>query len=290
MDGQQAIYQASRATLAISDIANLLMDKDFPLTEAGLVAEAIIERAGFRFLAAKGMACASLGRHDEAICYFNRALIYDPNDLESLLGKASALNRIGFFAESLKIIKNVYALSPSNPDAWYLNGIILLQRRDLKDAIHCLEKAVKIDPGHREARNASGNCHYYLGEYTEAMGCYDAIIRIDPAYPKAWYNKGVVLSEIEKYKEALQCYEEVLRINPGVASVWTNKGFCLAMLSHFREAIESFDIALNINPEDVMALNSKAAALHQMGREDEALECAEMVMDLATGRGQHTVI
>lgn len=290
MDGPQAIYRAGRSTLAIDDIANLLTEEDFPLLDSTMAAESIIERAGFRYLSARGMVCASLGRFNEAICYFDQALAFNPGDIESLLGKASALNHIGFFADSLKALKIIYALDQSNPDVWYLNGVILMQRGDFEEAILCLDEAVKLDPSHIEAMCENGNCRYHLGKYQEAMDRYCRIIGIDPAYPKAWYNKGVVLSEIGEYKEALQCYEEVLRINPGMASVWTNKGFCLAMLGLYNEAIESLDIALNINPGDIMALNDRASSLHETGREDEAMECIEKMMEIATGSGHHTVI
>ena len=290
MTGPQATYKAGQSQLEIPGIADLLIEKDFPLHDARMAAEAICERAGFCFLKLRGMSCANLSRYDEAIRYFDRSLIYHPEDTDALLGKASALNRMGFFSESLKVIKSIYQINRSSPEAWYLNGTILLQRGDIKEAIVCLDEAVKLDPGYIEALSSSGNCRYYLGDYQEAIDRYDQIIAINRSYPKAWYNKGVVLSEVRQYNEALRCYEEVLQINPGVASVWTNKGYCLAMLDKYNEALESFDIALNINPEDALALNNKAAALHRMGLEDEAAELAERVIDLTTGKGNHTVI
>src|SRR3974377_2075935 len=67
-----------------------------------------------------GMALIAYGRFREAIRSFDRALAERPDDTQALLGKATALDRIGLFASALPLIERALDLEPMNLDAWFL--------------------------------------------------------------------------------------------------------------------------------------------------------------------------
>jgi tetratricopeptide (TPR) repeat protein len=60
-----------------------------------------------------------LGRYDEALEDFNRAIEIDPEDCEALCNKGEALRQLGRHAQALE----------------------------------CFEAAIRLDPGHQRARN-----------------------------------------------------------------------------------------------------------------------------------------
>ena len=55
-----------------------------------------------------------------------------------LLGKATALDRIGLFAAALPLIERALDLEPMNLDAWFLQGSIFHRRGDLSAAVQCI--------------------------------------------------------------------------------------------------------------------------------------------------------
>lgn len=193
---------------------------------------------------------ACCGRYLEAVRWFEQV---PPDSLDygrALVGKAMCLDRMGFFREAFSMCADAVDHGPENPDAWFMMGFSLFHLCQYKDAISCLEHAVRIDSGHIEAWFIGGNCHYQLGELAEALHAYESIIEAAPLYPKAWYNKGVCLSDLGEYEEAVQAYDSCLSINPGVAVVWTNKGTALANLGRLDEALHCFEMALEIDPLD----------------------------------------
>jgi len=65
----------------------------------------------------KGDALVKLGKYNESIQYFDKALAINPNYPVSLLDKGSALNKLGKYNESISYYNKVLAKEPTNPQA-----------------------------------------------------------------------------------------------------------------------------------------------------------------------------
>ena len=48
----------------------------------------------------------------------------------------------------------------------------------------------------------------------KALVCFEKILKLDPKYPAAWHLKGRSLHVLKKYKEALRCYDKALKLDP----------------------------------------------------------------------------
>ena len=70
-----------------------------------------------RALNDKGVALFVLGKYNESIQYFDKALAINPNYPVSLLDKGSALNKLGKYKESISYYNKVLAKEPTNPQA-----------------------------------------------------------------------------------------------------------------------------------------------------------------------------
>lgn len=155
-----------------------------------------------------------LGKPDEALIYYNKALEMDPK---------SAL-------------------------LWINKGTSLAAQGRHKEALTCFKQATKLDPGEAKAWYNSSISLGILGRIEEALNCCEEAIKIEPSNAGAWYNKGVLLAKLGRYKEAIACYDEAIEKNPKEALAWYNKGRLLAKRWKFREGSACIRKALEIDP------------------------------------------
>lgn len=163
----------------------------------------------------QGLALQQLGRHEEALANFDRALQIKPNYVEAL-GKRSITLR-------------------------------LLKRCD--EAIACIDSALSLDPGYIPVMNNRGNILQDLGQFNNALIWYDRALELKPDYADAWYNRGLALLEIDRFDDALNSFDRALQCKPDNVDALTNKGLALRSLNRIEEALSCFEQALRINPD-----------------------------------------
>lgn len=78
-------------------------------------------------------------------------------------------------------------------------------------ALHCINRALEVDPKNIEALFFKANIQSKLGNHMDALECYDRITEIDPLNGRAWFNKGAILGNFGQYREAKNCFDEADR-------------------------------------------------------------------------------
>jgi len=127
----------------------------------------------------------NLGRQDEALVHFNKAL-----DLE-----------------------------PSAEDLPYIYSYIGNCLKDLeryREAIAILEKGAEIDNTRPDIHNLLGFCHFKLEEYEDAVSHFSKTIELNPASAIDYANLGVNYRRLEKTDEAIKYFELALSLDPSI--------------------------------------------------------------------------
>jgi len=162
----------------------------------------------------KGTVLSELGRHKKAIeCHAKATEFID--DPSYLLG-AVELN-LGDYEEAVKLFDDVLRKKPDYARAWVDKGSALVNLRRPKEAIVCLDKALKLELSkvyEGKAWLERGRALIDLRRLEEAIICLNNSLEIDPGNDKALCLKGsiLLLDEMRKYEEALTCFNEVLEI------------------------------------------------------------------------------
>jgi tetratricopeptide (TPR) repeat protein len=125
-----------------------------------------------------GPALMRLCNYEQAVSYFDRALLKDPNNPEILTNKGSALGKLGKF--------------------------------DL--ALEHYNLALKLDPKFIPALNNKANALAEMGELEEAITLYHRILDEDPTYGMANANLQKANEEIIKYAK-MQVGQESVSVN-----------------------------------------------------------------------------
>lgn len=90
-----------------------------------------------------------LGRSDDAVSAYQKALKITPNDASLLSDYADALgvkNNRSLVGEPLKLIEKALQLEPNNPKALSLAGTAAFDRQDFAGAVKYWEKLVQVGP------------------------------------------------------------------------------------------------------------------------------------------------
>ena len=242
-----------------------------------------------------GTALLQLGRVDEAIVHYNKALEIDPNYATGHNNLGNAFLRIGQMDESLAHLQKALEIDPTYPEAHNNLGNTLLQMGRVDEAIAHYNKAVEIDPKYVEAHNNLGAVFLQIGRgggvpcsSTEGLGNR-------PENGEAHNNLGNTFLRIGRVDEAIAHYSKALEINPLNVNAQNNMAWLLATSPETRlrngpKAVELAERAdhLTGNRSPVIAA-TLAAAYAETGRFSDAVKTAQRALQLATDQGNRVL-
>lgn len=200
--------------------------------------------------------------------------------------KGSSLGNLGRHEEALACYDKALEILPSLAQAHFSKGVALFALGRVQEAIACYDDAIRVNPNLEQAWSNKGVALKALGRLNEAVACYDQAIKINPRYPDAWVNKGVALRATQQVAEALKCYERALHLNPNDERAWSNQGNTLYAQGRYNEALRSYDRALALNPRLDQTWINKGTALTVLGKSAEALKCFDQALALNPNSAQ----
>jgi serine/threonine protein kinase len=137
-----------------------------------------LQRQGAKF-------CQS-AQYDEGIACFEEALKLNPSDVRA--------------SECLALALELKART--------------LHERNVKEAIHYLDKAIRIHPTHSAWAIKAAYLMIDYGRIGEALVCLNNAIKINPQFSGHWFNKGMPLKYMGHYEKAVECFKHSLDLDP----------------------------------------------------------------------------
>jgi len=138
--------------------------------------------------------------------------------------KGASLGTLGRHEEAIECFDKALAIDPRSAVAWSGKGVPLRALGRHEEAIECFDKALAIDPRCAAAWNSKGLALRTLGRLEEAIECHDKVLAIDPRSAYAWHNKGMALAALGRGEEAIGCFDQAVTIDPRCAAAWGGKG------------------------------------------------------------------
>ena len=224
----------------------------------------------------KGVVMQSRGRHEEALACYDRALAVNSQYSEAWSNKGISLESLGRLEDALACFDRALALNPQLPQAWFCKGTALIILRRPEEAPPCFDRAIALNPQYAAAWSSKGAVLARLGHHEDALVCDDRALALKPQDPNTWSNKGKTLVSLARWEEALACYERSLAINSQDGAPWYDKGVVLANLGRYGDALACYDRSLALNPHFPEAWYNKGVAfLNGFGNAREGLPCFE---------------
>ena len=127
----------------------------------------------------KGINSMADDRLDEAVAHFERALAFDPSNVEVLLKLGYARFHMDDHAEAMRVYDRVLDIDVANAEAWNLKSLIHYGQKNYARALDSVEKAVDSDPKFGMARYNRACYLSMLGRVTESIEALKRSIEVD---------------------------------------------------------------------------------------------------------------
>ena len=196
-----------------------------------------------------GASAAQLGKLDEAVLAFQKALSIKPNDAQAYYNMGNALKDQEKLEEAIDAYRKALSIKPDYADAYVNMGNVLTDQEKLEDAIEAYNRALSNEPDNAEAHYNMGNALKDQEKLEEAIDAYRKALSIKPDYADAYVNMGNVLTDQEKLEDAIEAYNGALSNEPDNAEAYYNIGNALKDQEKLGEAIEAYDKALSVKPD-----------------------------------------
>jgi tetratricopeptide (TPR) repeat protein len=230
-----------------------------------------------------GESLARLGRIDEAMTHYQKAVEIKPGYADTQFNLGNGLRQKGRVDEAIACYQKALQIQPDLAGAHMNLGNILGQQGRMDEAIAHYQKALQIQPDSAEAHCNLGSAFFRQGRMEEAIAHYQKALEIQPDSAEAHMNLGNIFSQQGRLNEAIDHFQKALQIMPGNALAHYNLGITLQQKGRVDEAILQLQSALQIKPDYAEAHNSLGAALFQKGRTDEAITHLQKALQINPG-------
>jgi tetratricopeptide (TPR) repeat protein len=169
-------------------------------------------------------------------------------------------------------------------DGHFREGIVHLTGNP-QQAFVSLQKAVQLNPEHRDAHYYLGHLYAQQGKLPQAEAEFRAALAVDPTYSEAYTYLGQVLMYQNRWSEAIEAYRQALAnplyVTPDLA--WFHLGVALAHEGDFEGAMRAFEDAALIAPPNVPPARLQfelGRTYYRLGYGDKAKEALTRVTGL----------
>jgi tetratricopeptide (TPR) repeat protein len=201
-----------------------------------------IAPASYAGLHMLGVLRAQQGDPEEALALIGHALAQQPGAADALFNQGRVLKGMGRLDEALASYDRALAARPdydtariARAEARNLHGITLQQAGRYAEAVAAYDGALADAPGYGDAINNRAVTLFAMGRLEEALAGFDHALRVKPDYVEGHFNRGNVLRDMLRLDEAVQSFDRAIALDPGFAPAWRNKAFVALMRGDFAQ-------------------------------------------------------
>lgn len=176
----------------------------------------------------------------KALGAFNRSidLGVDYDYVESWVGRAQTLQRLGRTLEALMAYDRVIDMKPDHFEATFNKSGVLRELARHEDALIAIARAEDLRPNHPEVQAAKCESLTKLAQRdndgTRWQEAYEAATRatnLDEDHATAWSMKGIAALFLGRFDEGSEAIERAILLEPGRVENWFHKAQALFKLA-----------------------------------------------------------
>lgn len=163
---------------------------------------------------------AIVGDEEGTVRELGRELERHPDDADALLRQGIALNKLGRKEEALACYERALPLEPRNPILLNNLGYVLAELGYYEEALERCDTSLRIRPDDAHTSDSRGYALVGLGRYEEAVQEYRRTVDLDPdsAYP--WYGLGEALRRLGDEEGAEEAFAIARDLDPALRLTW----------------------------------------------------------------------
>ncbi len=211
----------------------------------------IKEHQGDDYILTKlGETYSCVGRHNEALDAFRKAVAIDPKSADAHKGLGLAYCEKGMFGEAVIELKQAIAINPKLADVYNNHGLVYCSEDLPGKAISEFMKAIEMEPDFAEARYNLGMAYGAMGLVHEEIPQYKKALDINPNLVEAHCNLGAAYDHNGMWDDAIAEYKKALVIDPRIVVARVNLAVAYRQKGLLDDAISEFRKAMAIDPKN----------------------------------------
>jgi Flp pilus assembly protein TadD len=187
--------------------------------EAQILCRQLLERSpdNPEILHLMGLVCFNAKQFDHAVEWASRALRINakPTYLTTL---GTVLLNLGRRDDAVRVFDKAVQLKPDDAALWSNLAHALIEVGQVSDALLCLARAHQLDPQNPKIRNDLGHGFMLLNRHEEALSWFDRALEIGPHSVETLNNKAFSLTRLHRFDEALAVYARSKAASPDNAA------------------------------------------------------------------------
>ncbi len=173
---------------------------------------------------------------------------------------------------------NFLAQYPQDPEALFLNGALFSLDGEPAKALAEYRKAIAAKPNYIAAHSAAIAVLLQTKNMDEALKQLEALKKIAPKHPQTYFFDAQMNYQRKEYKLARESAQQLLRISPDNPNYLQLAGAIEYQLRAYQQAESYLAKALQIAPELALARRLVVASHLQAGQPGKALEALQPVL------------
>ena len=177
--------------------------------------------------AARGVALGSAGRNDEAVAAFEHGLATDSSNLDTNFYYAWFLSNLGKFEQSVPYYQRAVELGP---DDWQsplmIDSVLQVLGREeeavryARIGIKRAEKALLLHPENSKPAQLGAPTLARLGDRERAIDWLERTLFLDPDDPLVWYNAACTYAQLGETDKAFEALDRWAGNSAAVLQKW----------------------------------------------------------------------
>ena len=230
----------------------------------------------------KALAEEELKNYDTAQECYSQLLKAHPRFDSGYIGRARLYLAQGDTISALADLDKAIELNKNAINAYVIRADISIKReKDYERALEDMNEAIKLQPHYAGFFINRAFLRYNLDDYFGAMADYDYAISLDPTNVVAYFNRGLLLAEVHGNDRAIQDFTKVLQLNTDDYRALLNRSRLYEETGNYNLAIEDLNKVIARFPDFYGLYFSRMGIYEKMGDRKNAEKDYNKAMALA---------
>jgi tetratricopeptide (TPR) repeat protein len=184
---------------------------------------------------------------DRVISAYDRLFSLDNGQTAKIyMGMGTDYAHDGNSEEALAALNKTLEMEPENGEAWFMVGLVHLERQDLEAAVEAFEKARNLGSNGFELHTRLAETFADMGNHKAASEELKRAVELNPDSAESFFRLGVALDNLEIYEEAARAFQKAIDLSPREPAYYQSLGFTMESLDQHQQAISYIKKAVEL--------------------------------------------
>ena len=221
----------------------------------------------------RGVALQNMGKLEEAVADYDKALSLLPENKGILFNKALAEEELKNYDTAQECYSQLLKAHPRFDSGYIGRARLYLAQGDTISALADLDKAIELNKNAINAYVIRADISIKREkDYERALEDMNEAIKLQPHYAGFFINRAFLRYNLDDYFGAMADYDYAISLDPTNVVAYFNRGLLLAEVHGNDRAIQDFTKVLQLNTDDFRALLNRSRLYEETGNYNFAIE------------------